>query len=138
MKRAVWLATLMWCWMGATSVQANDQDVAEMLAKHEIEYLQRLYARATDQIGTNVPENIEAGRAIYHRIFTPDATISASDPSGAGFRVVGPDEWVKVVDGALSVFDSTQHLPARRSSSTARCRRQVGEVMIASCGVAPR
>ena len=29
MKRAVWLATLMWCWMGATSVQANDHDVAE-------------------------------------------------------------------------------------------------------------
>ena len=62
MKRAVWLATLMWCWMGATSVQASDRGVAEMVAKHEIEYLQRLYARATDQIGTNVPENIEAGR----------------------------------------------------------------------------
>ena len=110
MKRAVWLATLMWCWMGTMSVQANDHDVAEMLAKHEIEYLQRLYARATDQIGTNVPENIEAGRAVYHRIFTQDATIRASDPSSAEFRVVGPDEWVKVVDGALSVFDSTQHL----------------------------
>ena len=110
MKRAVWLATLMWCWMETMSVQANDHDVAEMLAKHEIEYLQRLYARATDQIGTNVPENIEAGRAVYHRIFTQDATIRASDPSGAEFRVVGPDEWVKVVDGALSVFDSTQHL----------------------------
>ena len=50
MKRAVWLATLMWCWMGTMSVQANDHGVAEMLAKHEIEYLQRLYARATDQI----------------------------------------------------------------------------------------
>ena len=110
MKRAVWLATLMLCWMGTMSVQANDHGVAEMLAKHEIEYLQRLYARATDQIGTNVPENIEAGRAVYHRIFTQDATIRASDPSGAEFRVVGPDEWVKVVDGALSVFDSTQHL----------------------------
>mgnify|MGYP002262613310 FL=1 len=47
---------------------------------------------------------------VYHRIFTPDASISASDPSGAAFKVVGPDEWVKVVDGALSVFDSTQHL----------------------------
>ena len=110
MKRVVWLATLMWWCMGTMSVQASDHDIAEMLAKHEIEYLQRLYARATDQIGTNVPENIEAGRAVYHRIFTQDATIRASDPSGAEFRVVGPDEWVKVVDGALSVFDSTQHL----------------------------
>ncbi len=110
MKRALWLATLMWCWVGSTSAHAEDHQVAEMLAKHEIEYLQRLYARATDQIGTNIPENIEAGRAVYHRIFTPEATIRASDPSGAEFRVVGPDEWVKVVDGALSVFDSTQHL----------------------------
>ena len=110
MKRAVWLATLMWCWIGTSSVQASDHDVAEMLAKHEIEYLQRLYARATDQIGTNEPENIGAGRAVYHRIFTQDATIRANDPSGAAFRAIGPDEWVKVVDGALSVFDSTQHL----------------------------
>ena len=68
MKRAVWLATLMWCWMGAMSVQANDHDVAEMLAKQEIEYLQRLYARATDQIGTNVPENIEAGLDVLWHI----------------------------------------------------------------------
>ena len=75
MKRAVWLATLMWCWMGAMSVQASDHGVAEMLAKQEIEYLQRLYARATDQIGTNVPENIEAGRAVYHRIFTQDLSL---------------------------------------------------------------
>ena len=110
MKRAIWLVTLMCYWIGTTSVQANDHDFVEMLAKHEIEYLQRLYARATDQIGTNVPENIEAGRVVYHRIFTQDATIRASDPSGAEFRAVGPDEWVKVVDGALSVFDSTQHL----------------------------
>ena len=110
MKRAVWLATLMWCWVGSMSAHAEDHQIAAMVAKHEIEYLQRLYARATDQIGTNTPENIEAGRAVYHRIFTPQATIRASDPSGAEFRVVGPDEWVKVVDGALSVFDSTQHL----------------------------
>lgn len=110
MRRALWLATLMWCWVGSVSAHADDHQVAEMLAKHEIEYLQRLYARATDQIGTNTAGNIEAGRAIYHRIFTADASIRASDPSGAKFRVVGPDEWVKVVDGALSVFDSTQHL----------------------------
>ena len=110
MKRAVWLATLTWFWMGAMSVQANDYAVAEMVARQEIEYLQRLYARATDQIGTNLPENVEAGRAVYQRIFTQDATICASDPSGVEFRVVGPDDWVKVVDGALSAFDSTQHL----------------------------
>ena len=43
MKRAVWLATLMWCWMATMSVQANDHDVAEMLAKHEIEYLSLIH-----------------------------------------------------------------------------------------------
>ena len=93
-----------------SAVKADEHDVAIMVAKQNIEYLQRLYARATDQIGTNLPENIEAGREVYHRIFTSDATIRASDPSGSQFSVTGPDEWVKVVDGALSVFDSTQHL----------------------------
>ena len=114
MKRFIKLCTVwiisVWCVMGVLRVQADDHGIAMMQAKYEVEYLQRLYARATDQIGTNIPENIEAGRAIYHRIFTPDAAISASDHSGAAFKVVGPDEWVKVVDGALSVFDSTQHL----------------------------
>ena len=109
MKRGLWLSGLIGCLLGAT-VSADDMSMEAMLAKQNIEYLQRFYARATDQIGTNIPENIEAGRAIYHRIFTADATISASDPAGTEFRVTGPDEWVKVVDGALSVFDSTQHL----------------------------
>lgn len=109
-KRFAGLITLVWCCQGATIVHADEHNMATWVAKAEIEYLQRLYARATDQIGTNVPENIEAGRVVYHRIFTADASISASDPSGAAFKVVGPDEWVKVVDGALSVFDSTQHL----------------------------
>ena len=109
MKRGLWLSGLIGCLLGAT-VSADGMSVEAMVAKQDIEYLQRFYARATDQIGTNIPENIEAGRAIYHRIFTPDATIAASDPAGTEFRVTGPDEWVKVVDGALSVFDSTQHL----------------------------
>ena len=109
-KRFTGLITLVWCCQVATIVHADEHNMATWVAKAEIEYLQSLYARATDQIGTNIPENIEAGRVVYHRIFTPDASISASDPSGAAFKVVGPDEWVKVVDGALSVFDSTQHL----------------------------
>ena len=109
MKRGLWLSGLIGCLLGAT-VSADGMSVEAMVAKQDIEYLQRFYARATDQIGTNVPENIEAGRAIYHRIFTSDATIAASDPAGTKFRVTGPDEWVEVVDGALSVFDSAQHL----------------------------
>lgn len=92
------------------TVKADEFSLNDVRARQEIEYLQRWYARATDLIGTNQPDNIEAGREIYHRIFTPDASIQASDPTGAYFKVTGPDEWVKVVDGALSVFDSTQHL----------------------------
>lgn len=109
MKRWVWLSAILMSWMSVSVVQA-DEGVAKLLAAQEIEYLQRWYARATDLIGTNDPESIEEGRSVYHRIFTPDAAIRASDPSGTYFKVSGPDEWVKVVDGALSVFDSTQHL----------------------------
>ena len=36
--------------------------------KHEIETLQRLYAKATDTIGLASPEKIEEGRKIYHRM----------------------------------------------------------------------
>jgi|TARA_B100001059_G_scaffold101522_1_gene101307 hypothetical protein len=110
MKRWAWLSAVLMNLMSVSAVQA-DESVAKLLATQEIEYLQRWYARATDLIGTNDPENIEEGRGVYHRIFTPDAAIRASDPSsGTYFKVSGPDEWVKVVDGALSVFDSTQHL----------------------------
>ena len=89
---------------------AAEDAIAAVVAKQEIEYLRRQYARATDLIGTNIPANIEAGRVVYHQIFTPDVTIVASDPTGTEFKAVGPDQWVDVVAGALASFDSTQHL----------------------------
>jgi len=95
---------------GGVIVQAGEDSTAEMVAKQEIEYLQRWYARATDLIGSNVPDQIEEGRGIYHRIFTPDVSIQASAAGGVYYEVAGPDEWVKVVATALSVFDATQHL----------------------------
>jgi len=112
MKIKQWLALWLCAALGSqvAMVRAEEFSVSDVLARQEIEYLQRWYARATDLIGTNQADNIEAGRKIYHRIFTPDAAIQASDPTGAYFKVTGPDEWVDVVDGALSVFDSTQHL----------------------------
>ncbi len=87
-----------------------DDDVARMVATLQIENLRRDYAFATDLIGTNVPENVEKGRAIYRRIFTADVKISASNGDTPPFRAVGPDEWVDVAAGALKVFDATQHL----------------------------
>lgn len=112
MKIKQWLALWLCAALGSqvAMVKADEFSVNDVLARQEIEYLQRWYARATDLIGTNQADNIEAGRKIYHRIFTSDASIQASDPTGSYFKVTGPDEWVKVVDGALSVFDSTQHL----------------------------
>ena len=47
--------------------------------KHEIETLQRLYAKATDAIGLGSSEKIEEGRAIYHRIYTDDVDISTAN-----------------------------------------------------------
>ncbi len=83
-----------------------DELLATTIAKAQITELRNLYARATDAIGRTTPEGIAEGRAIYHRIFTADATLGAAgiDP------VTGPDAWVDVVEGALEEYDATQHL----------------------------
>lgn len=105
--------------LGATSslVYANDDvpfassDAVELwLAKQQIEYLRREYALATDLIGVNTPESIAKGRAIYHRIFTPDAKIKTVSGGEVGFEATGPEAWVQVAANALKVFDNTQHL----------------------------
>ena len=111
MKNWLFTGILMLSVGEALLVQADETPTTTVGATHEIEYLQRWYARATDLIGTNDPANIEEGRKIYHRIFTPDVHISASDPeAGREFAAQGPNQWVDVVAGALAVFDSTQHL----------------------------
>ncbi len=96
--------------LSASGVQAENDAVATMVAKQEIEYLRRQYALATDLIGTNDESNIARGREIYHRIFTPDAHIQTTSGGEIGFEAVGPEAWVTVVAGALKVFDATQHL----------------------------
>ena len=111
MRNWLFAGVLMLSVSGGVGVQADETPMTPVAATQNIEYLQRWYARATDLIGTNDPSNIEEGRAIYHRIFTPDVRISASDPqAGRDFVAQGPDQWVDVVAGALAVFDSTQHL----------------------------
>lgn len=85
--------------------------VAVMVARQEIEYLRRLYARATDLIGLNTPEAIAEGRAIYHRIFTPDAKITVTEQGDVTLSRNSPDDWVDVVIEALgTTFKGTQHL----------------------------
>ncbi len=75
-------------------------------AVQDIEYLRRGYARATDAIGRNTESDIEAGRGVYRRIFTPDAKIGASGIDG---KRTGPDAWVEVVRDALGPMGPTQH-----------------------------
>lgn len=84
----------------------TDERLATTIAKAQITELRNLYARATDAIGLTTPGGIAEGRAIYHRIFTTDATLGAAgiDP------VTGPDAWVDVVEGALEEYNATQHL----------------------------
>ena len=82
--------------------------VADM---HEIETLQRLYAKATDIIGLASPEKIEEGRKIYHRIYTEDVEITTANTGAeVELKAVGPDAWVDVVYGALKDYTGTQHL----------------------------
>ncbi len=80
--------------------------MSEWEAKAEIKELKHLYARATDLIGTGEADAVEEGRAIYHRIYTPDAVIGA----GGIEAVTGPDAWVDVVREALAEYSVTQHL----------------------------
>ena len=88
---------------------ADDADtaIARTVAIQKIEYLRRLYARATDQIGKNTSASIAEGRATYHRIFTANVIFRLK---GEG-DTVGPDAWVDVVIDALGVdYKDTQHL----------------------------
>jgi len=81
--------------------------LVETQAKIEIEYLRRLYAKATDLIGEATPASIEEGRRIYHEVFTADAKMDAGPDREPQ---VGPDAWLDLVLGALGELGPTQHL----------------------------
>lgn len=80
-------------------------------ARQEIEYLRRWYCRATDLFGMtgNVDANAEA-RRIYHRIFTPDASVQVTGATAKPLSAIGPDGWAAVVMTALNDYVVTQHL----------------------------
>ncbi|MFK7913379.1 MAG: nuclear transport factor 2 family protein [Pseudomonadales bacterium] len=88
------------------NANALNERLETAAAKQEIAELRCLYAKATDLIGTGEPAAVAEGRAIYHRIFTPDAVIAAS----VADSVTGPDAWVDVVLEALEDYRETQHL----------------------------
>ncbi len=84
--------------------------MAAAVARQEIEYLRRRYAKATDLVGEGTAESLAEGRRIYHAIFTPDARIRASAKGVIQLEAQGPDGWVDVVHNALQEYVSTQHL----------------------------
>lgn len=80
------------------------------LARQQIEYLRRQYARATDLLGTATPDAIKEGTKIYHEIFTPDADLCTSGGTAEPFQATGPAAWADVVVDALEEYNATQHL----------------------------
>ena len=81
---------------------------AEIVAdKHEIETLQRLYAKATDKLGMKDADIREEGRQIYNRIFTPDAKVRTRNTDN-DFEADSPDGWAGVAAEALSQYVGTQ------------------------------
>jgi hypothetical protein len=86
-----------------------DRHADTVADKHEIEMLQRLYAKATDKLGKKSPELREEGRRIYHRIFAPDARVRTAD-TGSNLEASGPDGWADVAQNALAQYIGTQHL----------------------------
>ncbi len=76
----------------------------------EIETLRRLYAKATDLLGSGNKQKMQEGRAIYHRIYTPDVDVRTAPADGNELTAKGPDAWADVVEDALAQYSATQHL----------------------------
>lgn len=103
-----------------TSKAASTSAIEEVVAKAQISELRRMYGKATDLLGAGKDHDHFGGeeplsteikhfmaRNIYRRIFTEDATISAS---GGALTGVGPDDWADKVAAALGAFSATQHM----------------------------
>ncbi len=116
-------AWLIWVFVVAagTTVAEDDLEVPEEIkmcnqgmmhavARQEIEYLRREYAKATDMIGLGTSDAIAEGRSVYRRIFTEDVEFSVSGSGTQPLAATGPDGWVDVVLGALGPIGPTQHL----------------------------
>ena len=90
----------------------NSSSLEAMLlyqSREEIEYLRRLYGKATDLIGISNNKKLrKEGINIYKKIFSSDAKISAG--AEKILKAKGPNGWSKVVINALEKYNSTQHL----------------------------
>ena len=76
----------------------------------DIEYLQRLYALATDLLGLSDAASIARGTAIYHEIFSQDLKASFFGPGIETIQKTGIDGWLELVTTSLGPMGPTQHL----------------------------
>ena len=88
----------------------SEHRLAIVADKHDIETLQRLYAKATDLIGLGTEEAFEEGRDIYRRIYTDDVDIRTANTGDEPLVAKGPDAWADVCRSALNDYTGTQHL----------------------------
>ncbi|MBT5702772.1 MAG: nuclear transport factor 2 family protein [Gammaproteobacteria bacterium] len=88
----------------------SENRLAIVADKHDIETLQRLYAKATDLIGLGTEEAFEEGRDIYRRIYTDDVDIRTANTGDEPLVAKGPDAWADVCRSALNDYTGTQHL----------------------------
>ena len=88
----------------------SDDRFAIVADKHEIETLQRLYAKATDFIGQGKAEKLEQGREIYRSIFTNNVDIRTANTGDDPLIAKGPDAWADICRDALKDYTGTQHL----------------------------
>lgn len=96
--------------MAAGPAAAKDNVLHKAAATQEIEYLRRLYAVATDQLGINTEASITEGMATYRRIFTPDVRVRVTGEGTDPLNATGPDAWAKIANEALADYAATQHL----------------------------
>ena len=96
--------------MAAEPAPGADEQLRRTVATQEIEYLRRLYAVATDQLGINTEASIADGMDTYRRIFTPDVTVRVTGEGTDPLSATGPEAWAKVANGALADYAATQHL----------------------------
>ena len=88
----------------------SENRLAIVADKHDIETLQRLYAKATDLIGLGTEEAFEEGREIYRRLYTDDVDIRTANTGDEPLVAKGPDAWADVCRSALNDYTGTQHL----------------------------
>ena len=100
--------------LGMVNADKLYENVAMSGARHQaildIEYLQRLYAQATDLLGLTDPASISRGSSIYQNIFSRDLQASFYGSGIDTIQKSGINDWLELVTSSLGPMGPTQHL----------------------------